>query len=146
MPNSYTYLQAIEYGTLVLLVGREGRGQTYDAMLGIAWSVRNRVVEPKYWGHDWLSVMSHPEAYSSMVPPRTDNDPNLRVYPDAASPKWDLVFQAAEAAYWGVGPDPVQGATHYFDSSMDNNEPPFATAPTSEHIRDIDSLRFFKAQ
>ena len=92
--NAYSSYQAIEFGTLVTLVGREGRGQTYDAMLGIAWSVRNRVSSPRYWGHDWMSVMSHPEAYSSMVPPRTDNDPNLRVYYDPANAKWALVLEA----------------------------------------------------
>lgn len=143
--NTYNSYQAIEFGVLVTLVGREGRGQTYDAMLGIAWSVRNRVTNPRYWGHDWLSVMSHADAYSSMVPPRTDNDPNLRVYPDMANGKWALVLEACENAYWGVGPDPVHGATHYFDRSLDDSPPAFATDAHSTHVCDIDDLHFYKA-
>ena len=75
--NEYSTQQAIEFGMLVLLVGREARGEQYDGMLGVAYSVRNRVENPKYWGHDWISVMTHPLAYSSMVPPNADNDPNF---------------------------------------------------------------------
>lgn len=143
--NTYNSYQAIDFGTLVTLVGREGRGQVYDAMLGIAWSVRNRVVQPKYWGHDWMSVMAHPLAYSSMVPPGQDNDPNLRVYYDPANAKWALVLEACENAYWGVGPDPVHGATHYYDRSMDDSPPGWATAAGSAHITDIGDLHFYKS-
>ena len=141
----YTADQAVEFGVLVTLVGREGRGQTYNGMLGIAWSVRNRVSNPRYWGHDWLSVMTHPEAYSSMAPPARDNDPNLRVYPDPAVGAWRLVIEACENAYAGIGPDPTHGATHYYDRSLDDNPPAWATDPSSQHICDIDDLHFYKA-
>lgn len=145
MPPIYTAQQAIELGLLFLLIGRESRNQIYAAMLGVGWSVRNRVASPRYWGHDWIAVMSHPEAYSSMVPPNGQNDPNLRVYPDMTNAKWLLALEAAEAAYEGVGPDPVHGATHYYDSSLDNDPPAWAKDPSSQHIIDIGALRFFKA-
>lgn len=145
MPSSYSSVHAIEFGTLVTLVGREARGETYEAMLGVAWSVRNRVTRPRYWGHDWMTVMSHPDAYSSMSPPAKDNDPNLRVWFDETNAKWALVLEAAEAAYWGVGPDPTNGATHYFDRSLDDNPPAFATDPNSEHVCDIGALHFYRA-
>ncbi len=145
MPESYNALQAVEFGTLVTLVGREGRGQSYDAMLGIAWSVRNRVLRPRYWGHDWMSVMSHPEAYSSMVPPRQDNDPNLRVWADLTNKAWMLVLEASEAAYGGVGTDPVAGATHYYDASLDSDPPYWAKDGSATHVCDIDALRFWIA-
>jgi N-acetylmuramoyl-L-alanine amidase len=145
VPDFYTANQAIEFGLLVTLVGREARGEIYDAMLGVAWSVRNRVTQPRYWGHDWLSVMAHPEAYSSIYPPTKDNDPNLRVYPDMTNAKWALVLEACENAYWGIGPDPTNGATHYYDRSMDDDPPTWATDPQSEHVRDIGDLHFFKS-
>jgi N-acetylmuramoyl-L-alanine amidase len=145
MPPLYSVQQAMELALLVLLIGREGRGETYEAMLAIGWSVRNRVTQPRYWGHDWITVISHPEAYSSMVPPMSDNDPNLRVYPDLKSSKWALVVEAAEAAYTGVGPDPTNGATHYYDRSLDDRPPAFATDPHSVHTCDIGDLHFFKA-
>ena len=143
--NEYSTQQAIEFGMLVLCVGREARGEQYEGMLGVAYSIRNRVENPKYWGHDWISVMAHPLAYSSMVPPNADNDPNLRVYPDPSTGRWILVIEAAEAAYLDLPGDNVHGATHYYDSSMDNNPPMWATDPASQHIIDIGNLRFFKA-
>ena len=145
MTNEFNTQQAIEFGMLVLLVGREARGEQYDGMLGVAYSVRNRVENPRYWGHDWISVMSHPLAYSSMVPPNADNDPNLRVYPDMSNGRWILVMEAAEAAYFDIAGDNVHGATHYYDSSLDNDPPMWAKDPSSQHIIDIGHLRFFKA-
>lgn len=145
MPDTYNAIQAVELGTLVTLVGREGRGEIYDAMLGIAWSVRNRVLRPRYWGHDWLSVMSHPEAYSSMAPPSSDNDPNLRVWADLTVASWNLVLEASEAAYGGVGADPVAGATHYYDRSLDSDPPYWTKDGSAQHVRDIGNLRFWIA-
>jgi len=145
MPNAYTENQAVEFSLLVLVVGREARGEAYDAMLGVAWSIRNRVTRPRWWGHDWISVICKPDQYTSMVPPPKDNDPNLRVYPDLTNAKWSLVIQAAEAAYWGVGADPTGGASHYYDRSLDDHPPFWATDGSSVHTCDIGGLHFFKA-
>jgi hypothetical protein len=144
VPDFYTVNQAQEVSLLTLLIWREARGENYDTMLRVGWSVRNRVTNPRYWGHDWYSVIAHPEAYSSIVPPRLDNDPNLRSYPDPADVKYDLVVQAAENAYWGVRPDPVNGATHYFDRSLDDDPPSWTKAPTSVHVMDSGALHFWK--
>lgn len=143
--NTYSTNQAIELGTLVTLIGREARGEkVFEAMLGVGWSVRNRVENPRWWGHDWLSVMGHPEAYSSMNPPTRDNDPNLRVYPDLHAPAWILVIEAAEASYWATQADPTHGATHYFDRSIDDDPPIWSKARGSEHLCDIGDLHFWR--
>ena len=145
MPD-YSTDQAIEFGILVICVGREGRGEDYDSMLGIAWSIRSRVEHPSWWGHDWLSVMSQKEQYSSMVPPNADNDPNLRVYPVLSNSQWRLVAEAAEAAYWESTPDNTGGSTHYYDSSLDLDQPSWTKSPTSVHVKDIGRLRFWRVQ
>lgn len=131
---------------LVLVMGREARGEDYETILRVGWSIRNRVMNPKYWGHDWLSVISHPLAYSSMVPPTRDNDPNLRVYPEPEDAKWNLVIQAAENTYAGAGPDPSAGANSYYDRSMDDDPPEWTRAATSQHIMDSGSLHFWHVQ
>lgn len=145
MPNTYTSDQAIEFALLTLVIGRESRGETFAAMLGVAWSIRNRVEQPRWWGHDWISVITKPYQYSSIAPPAKDNDPNLRVYPDLDAPAWRLVLEAAEAAYWAGTPDPVHGATHYYDRSLDDNPPSWATDGSSEHICDLGDLHFYRA-
>jgi hypothetical protein len=141
MNHFYTANQSIEFGLLVLDVGREARNQTYNAKLGVAWSVRNRVVRPGWWGRDWLTVIEKKAQYSSMAPP-SGQDPNLVVYPDLASPAWQECLQAAQHAYWAEGSDPTAGADHYYDKSMDDAPPNWATALV--HVCNIDALRFFR--
>ena len=106
MSHVYTVSQAIEFGLFVTLIGRESRGQSYNAKLGTAWSVRNRVIRPAWWGKDWLSVIEKKSQYTSMEPPN-GKDANLTVYPDLVSPAWQECIQAAEVAYWGDGADPT---------------------------------------
>jgi cell wall hydrolase len=130
---------------LVICVGREARGESYEAMLGVAYSIRNRVERPRWWGHDWMSVMSKPEQYTSMVPPNSRNDPNLRVYPDPSNSKWQLVIEAAEAAYWDIPGDNTHGADSYFDRSMDNDPPSWATDGSKDHVCDIGDLHFYRS-
>jgi len=137
---TYTAQQSAELGLLTILVGREARNQAFDAMLGVAWSVRNRVMKPRYWGTDWCSVMAHKDAYTSLS---VAGDPNLIVYPDLGQKAWQIVLQAAELAYSGTAQDPVDGATHYF--STDIAPPKFALAADSIFVRQIDRMRFFKA-
>lgn len=144
MPNTYNALQAVEFALLVTVVGREARGENYDAMLGVAWSIRNRVDHPKWWGKGWESVITKPMQYTSMTPPANDKDPNLTVYPDLSNDKWMQVVEASEMAYWGVGQDPVYGASHYYDKSLDADPPAWTKAPTSVHVCDIGSLHFWK--
>lgn len=144
MSGQYYTNQAIEFALLVTVMGREARSEDYDTILKVGWSIRNRVTSPRYWGHDWVSVITHPEAYTSMVPPPKDKDPNLTVYPDPSNAKWVLIMEAAEAVYWGTGEDPVHGATHYFDHSLDSDPPFWTKARTSEHICDSGNLHFWK--
>jgi hypothetical protein len=90
LPNrlmgQYYTNQAVEFGLLVM--GREARGEDYDTILKMGWSIRNRVTSPRWWGHDWISVITKPEQYTSMVPPPKDKDPNLTVYPDPKDAHW----------------------------------------------------------
>lgn len=137
---TYDRQQAIEMGMLTLLIGREALNQSYAAMLGVGWSVRNRVLRPRYWGTDWLSVIAHKFAYQSMTCP---GDVNLVKYPALDQKAWQTVAQAAEFAYIGTAQDPVSGATHYHSEMA---EPPtWAKAPDTIFIIQIDSLKFFKA-
>jgi spore germination cell wall hydrolase CwlJ-like protein len=144
MPQTYTMIEAVEFALLVTVVGREARGESQDAMLGVAWSIRNRVDHPGWWGNSWETVITKPMQYTSIAPPTGDHDPNLTVYPDLTNDRWMQVAEAAEAAYWAVGKDPVFGATHYFDKSLDATPPQWTKAPTSVHVCDIGDLRFWK--
>ena len=135
--NQYNISQAIDVALLATVIKREARGETYNAMLGVGWSIRNRVESPRWWGHDWFSVITKPEQYTSIEPPTAQNDPNLRVYVDSDSNLDTLVIQAAEAVYWTSEADPTNGATHYYDRSMDDNPPSWTRDGSSEHVCEL---------
>ena len=129
---------------LVLCVWREARGEGPDAMLGVAWSIRNRVLRPGWWGHSWMSVILMPLQYSSF----NHNDPNATKWPSEESPTFTDCLIAANKVYTfdlqqaPLVPDPTGGATHYFDASLDHNPPTWAKEMTK--TCEIGRLRFYK--
>ena len=50
---SLTAREAYQFGLLPLVIWREARNQSYEAMLAVAWVVKNRVASPKWWGSDY---------------------------------------------------------------------------------------------
>jgi N-acetylmuramoyl-L-alanine amidase len=111
----YTRSQAYEVALLALVIWREAQNQGYDGMLGVGWSIRNRVLKPgkTWWGDDWEEVILKRWQYTSME----KSDPNATKMP--GDPGKDIAFanalQAAELAYCGIGADPTDGATHYYN-------------------------------
>jgi N-acetylmuramoyl-L-alanine amidase len=132
--------QAYEFTLLSLAVWREARGEVVPAQFAVAWSIRNRVLKPGWWGKDWISVILKPMQYSSF----NANDPNAVKWPAPADASWMACLQAAGAAYAGDGTDPTSGSTHYYDRSLDANLPSWATSPAMVHVTNIGNLRFYK--
>ena len=130
---------------LALLIWREARGEDYATKVAVAWSVRNRVLDPgkDWWGDTWVAVMTKPWQYTSLTAP---GDPNLVKFPAGDDGSWLDSIKAAEAVYAGACPDPVGGATHYFDRSLDANPPVWAEAEDSVHVCDVGAMRFWKAR
>lgn len=136
-------VQVVEFGMLVLVVGREGRGDGAETMNAIAWSIRNRVDKhTEQFGYGWFEVITKQWQYSSVN--GMENDPNLRVYADLTQQAWQEAAVAAHAAYAGDGSDPTGGAVSYFDKSLDSYPPMWARSTQFEHTVDIGRLHFFK--
>lgn len=117
--------QAWELSLLALCVWREARGEPYHGMLGVAWSIRNRVMDPKqnWWGNDWEEVVLKPWQYSSF----NANDPNATKFP--GDPKkdlsWAMCLQVAEDVYSSNNiADPTNGATHYHTTDLTGDKLP----------------------
>jgi N-acetylmuramoyl-L-alanine amidase len=129
--------EAWEIALLALLLWREARGESFETQRIVAWSVRNRVLRPGYWGwgRDWCSVMAHPLAYSSLTAAR---DPNLIEWPPALEPHWIACCDAAAQVHGGGMGDAAQGATHYYDVSLDGAPPAWA----AKMVKVLDSGRF----
>jgi N-acetylmuramoyl-L-alanine amidase len=139
----YNGRQAIDIAMLTLVIGREAGNQPKEAMLGMGWSVRNRVTHPGWWGRDWESVIEAKWQYSSIVGLQTD--PNLRKYPNLNFAPWEDALAVAETVYAGEGVDPTGGAVDYYDKSLDANPPAWATDGSLVHACDLGSFHFFKS-
>lgn len=144
--RTYNARQAIDLAMLTLLIGREAGNQNDNAMIAVAWSVKNRVLRPGFWswGNDWESVIEAKWQYSSIV--GSADDPNLHKYPNLAVEPWERCLTVAELVYNGDTPDPTEGATHYFDKSLDHNPPAWAHSGLLVKTVDIGDFHFYRAK
>ena len=120
--------QAYELIMLALCCWREARGESIATKYAQAWSVRNRVNNPGWWGHDWVSVILKPEQYSSF----NAGDPNAVKFPTADFQDWMDCLKVASDVYAGKASDPTSGATSYYDISI---APPKWTASMVMTVR-----------
>jgi N-acetylmuramoyl-L-alanine amidase len=137
-PTDYQSLS--ELSLLELCVWREARNQGSEGMRAVAWSIRNRVQKPSWWGHDWKSVILKPWQYSSF----NANDPNNEKWPDDQEPAFVRCCEVCTPVYLGSDTlDDTDGATHYYDTSI---EFPKAWGSESEWVNtlNIGKLRFWK--
>lgn len=124
---------------LALCVWREARNQSTDAKRAVAWSIKNRVLNPTWWGTDWVSVILKPFQYSSF----NRNDPNAVKLPILTDNSWQACMEIAQEVHNG-GTDTTNGATHYFDKSLDNNPPTWVNEMV--HTCDIGDFHFYKVK
>lgn len=136
---NYTSDQAWELSLLMLCVWREARNQTFQAMLGVAWVVRNRANGPVRWwgGPSYSSVILKPFQFSSF----NLADPNARLIPQENDPSFQQAQQAAVGAYSATLADPTGGAVSYY--STDIEAPDWAAE--MEFTVQIDSFRFYRS-
>lgn len=127
---------------IALCVWREARGETADAKNAVAWSIRNRVTNPRWWGHDYVGVILMPYQYSSF----NRNDPNSTKFPATNDPTWEDSMKAALAVYSNppTVPDGSIGADSYFDKSLDLNPPSWSKIAVK--TADIGSFHFFNTR
>lgn len=121
MPNEEPKIdpyKAWELSLLALTIWREARNQTNLGMLAVAWSIRNRVMDPKknWWGNDWEEVMLMRWQYTS----HEKSDPNAYKLPGDPNKdtSWSVALDVARKAYYGIGVDPTNGATHYYNPKV----------------------------
>lgn len=139
----YNAKQAYELSLLAITVWREARGEGFEGMLAVAWSIRNRVKKPgkKWWGNDWEEVVLKRWQYEANLPER----PNLLPGDPDVDKSFGMALAAAEDAYnTESGPDPVAGATHYYAWKL-MPEPAWVKAKDTKFVRQIGGHRFYIA-
>jgi len=134
--------QAYSFIVFALCIWRECRGELDTTKVAQAWSVRNRVKNPGWWGHDWVGVVLMPYQYSSF----NHNDPNATKLPTEGDPSWQDCLQIASQVFAEPPsvPDPTHGATSYFDMSLDTDPPKWAMDGSNVKTVDFGRLHFYK--
>jgi|SRR5579884_3172098 spore germination cell wall hydrolase CwlJ-like protein len=125
-----------EISLLALLLWREARNQSANAMMAVACSVRNRVLRPRWWGHDWISVILCGEQYSSF----NRNDPNSTKFPPSADSIFPQCLAIAAAIHEGLQDDVIGGADSYHDTSI---APPEWTTKM-EKVGNVGDFSFYR--
>ena len=125
---------------LALCIWREGRGELGRIpRLAIGCIIRNRVHAPgAKFGNGYPGVILKPLQFSSF----NANDRQYKEFPIESNPRWQECLSDAKTVLANY-PDPTDGATHYFDSSMDLHPPKWAIDGELMHKVDIDHLRFY---
>ena len=114
---------------------REARGQSYDCKVGVAFSIKNRIEKPSWWGNDWYSVITKKWQYSSLTDPK---DKQLTFWPKLDDPTFAECFEIVMKVSSNELPNPVPGADSYFDDSI--SRPPWATDKT--FVKKIGRIEF----
>ncbi|MHC8404283.1 cell wall hydrolase [Pseudomonas sp. TMB3-21] len=102
----------------------EARGEDFIGQIAVAWTIRNRVEmdlhndgKPDWWGEGYAVVCLKPLQFSCW----NQNDPNY-AYLSGAKPIPAREFARAQTAADHVvdstAPDPTNGATHYYATTM----------------------------
>ena len=137
------YSEMSDLALLQLCIWREARGEPYDGKRGVAHVVRNRSLVATWWNGRILGSLSRvilrPYQFSSFNP----NDPNADKWPSDGDISFPECCAVALAVMGGSDADNTNGATYYFDTSI---EWPAAWGAQSSYVEtlDVGRLRFFK--
>jgi len=137
------YNSMSDLALLQLAIWREARGEPYDGKRGVAHVIVNRSVESNWWnGHQAGSlkrVILQPEQFSSF----NANDPNADKWPLGDDPSFNDCCVAATSVMSGSDPDNTNGATYYYDTSI---QWPRAWGNEANYVNtlNIGRLRFWK--
>lgn len=125
----------------------EARGESFEAAVGQAWTVKNRLQtdlwhdgRPDWWGSGIEGICRKPGQFSCW----NLSDPNLRVILAATmvQPEYQRALGIVLLVHTGDLPDPTCGATHYHDTSI---KPPSWAKSMTETVQ-IGKLVFYRGE
>jgi N-acetylmuramoyl-L-alanine amidase len=121
---------------LALCAWREADSQGDDGMRGVAHVIKNRADHPSWWGVDIPSVILKPWQISSF----NHGDAGEHRWPADNNTQWQAAQFIAEDVLDGSDTDLTEGATNYYDVSI---EPPGWTV-SMVLILSVGRLRFYR--
>ena len=139
----------VEREILAMTIAGEARGEPIQGQIAVAWVVKNRADNPKWWGNDIISVCLRRyqfEMYNFLVKEEIDwRDLYMGIRQHS---QWDAIRAVtkrihraiAEAVIVGLIPDPTSGSTHYYNPKYASP----AWANDLEYVKTIGQHRFYR--
>ena len=134
-PNLKSSASAADIDILARTLWGEARGESQAGMEACAWTIRNRVFDGKaksWWGEGYAGVCQKPWQFSCW----NSNDPNspyLRGAKPIPAGEYKKALAVATAVVSGSVPDPTNGATHYYATTMP--KPPAWAAKAKQTLK-----------
>ena len=133
-----TPMDSYERLVLALTIWREARGEDHKTKVAVACSIRNRVLHPKWWGNDYVSVCTKKWQYSSMT---ATSDPQLGLWPSITDFSFAECMEIADAVIDGELSTPIE--THGADSYYDDSIAPPKWATPDKFVGKLGKLNFY---
>ncbi len=133
--------QAWSYSLLALTLWREARGESTNAKVAVACSIKNRVDRPSWWGKSLIEVLTKKWQYSSMTDPK---DRQLTTWPQPQDASFEECLSIAWGVMEGVYNSPVPGADSYYDDSLQGDaRPKWAKEHPERFVGKVGRLNFY---
>lgn len=137
---------------LARLIFGEARNQSKEAMIAVAWAVKNRLLEKrKYFGFSYHEIIQKNNGkyyqFSSFIP----DDPNFKLLinplaenREKTTQSWFQAYEVSTSVIGGLFTDPIDGSTYFH--SKDFSQEKFITkiVPGAIYLKTIGSFLFYQ--
>ncbi len=136
------------------LVFGEARNQSKEAKIGVAWSVKNRLLAKRsYFGFSYHEIILKNDGenfqFASMNPNDSSNFPALTdplgTQEQATGNAWFDSYQAAVGVIGGATQDPTDGGVFFHSSDLSQEEFVKDHVPGAIYIKQIGDFLFYKS-
>ena len=138
---------------LARLIFGEARNQSSEAMIGVAWTVKNRLqAKRKYFGFNYHEIIQKNDGryyqFSSFNPAEEDNFP-LLIHPlknnnEVDRQKWLTSYEVAGQVISDKIQDPTQGATCFHSQDLSQEKFVTKSVPGAIYLKTIGSFLFYQ--
>lgn len=141
--NPQPYSELSDLQLLELCCWRESQDQPFDAKRAVCHVIKNRSLVASWWNGHIAGSLSRVILQKWQFSSFNVGDPNEKKWPADEDPSFADCCAAAIPVYTGDDADNTNGATYYYDTSIDWPE---AWGPQSGYVNTIDigRLRFWK--
>jgi hypothetical protein len=141
--NPQPYNELSDLVLLEIACWREARGEPFDAKRGVCHVIKNRSLSPAWWNGHIAGSLSRVILQKWQFSSFNLGDPNETKWPEDEDPAFAECCAAAVPVYMGTDEDNTDGATSYYDTSI---EFPQAWGPQGGWVNtlNVGRLRFWK--